>query len=167
MKRFVSGFVFLMGLVLVLLLIAPQTSAENPRFETFSGFMTNDPTQTQVGDFWFDGGGNLHRRGWYFGFDMISSDDRFNGATVVDELNGNWLANQMFDGKMWGKFWIYQQDGGIWEGSWTGKVVGGQQFVTGVAKGIGGTIDGMKLKMTAIQQPASSPSVFDISGEIH
>ncbi len=167
MRRFIGGSLFTLSLCLALLVITLPSTAVDLEFETVSGFITNVPARTQVGDSWFDGAGNLHRRGWFFGFDIISSDERFDGATAVDELNGNWFANRLFDANMWGNLWIYQQDGGVWEGTWVGKVVGGQQFVSAVAKGMGGTIDGKKLKMTLVQQPGSSPSVFDFTGEIH
>ena len=52
------------------------------------------------------------------------------------------------------------------EGSWTGNV-GGQQIVKAVAKGKGGLIEGKKLRMTLIQQPNVSPTVFDFTGVIH
>lgn len=167
MKRFIGGSSLFMGFLLVLLVATTPTSADNTKFETVSGFMTNNPALTQMGDTWIDGGGNLHRRGWFFSFALTSSDPRLDGATAVDEFNCNLIANMMMDGHIWGKVWITQADGAVWEGTWTGKFVGGQQIVRAVAKGISGSIAGKKLKMMLVSQLGTSPTVFDFNGEIH
>jgi hypothetical protein len=167
MKRFFGGSLYVLGLLLILLVATTPTSANDTKFETVSGFMTNNPALTQPGDMWVDGGGNLHRRGWFFGFELSSSDIRLNGATAVDEFNCNLIANMMMDGHIWGKVWITQVDGAVWEGTWTGKFVGGQQIVRAVAKGMSGDIAGKKLKMMLVSQLGSSPTVFDFTGEIH
>ncbi|MGB2906775.1 MAG: hypothetical protein WBB73_06730 [Candidatus Aminicenantaceae bacterium] len=166
MKRLIGVSLFGLGCILVLLVMTTQTTAENPKFEIVSGFMTNTD-MLLMGDFWFDGAGNLHRRGWQFEFVMESSDPRLDGAVVIDELNGNWIAAKLMDGEMWGKIWITQTDGSRWEGSWTGRVIGGNQQARGVLKGVSGSIMGKKFKIILEQIPGSSPSVFDWTGEIH
>lgn len=166
MKKIIGGSLFVLSLCLALLVVTTQTAAENPKFETISGTMTLD-SLIFLGEGWFDGAGNEHRRGWLFGFDISSEDLRLKDATAVDEFNMNGFAHSPGDAKIWGRLWITQTDGGVWEGSWTGKMIGGQQIVKAVAKGTGGSIDGKKLRMSLIQQPMSSPSIFDFSGVIH
>ena len=85
-------------------MVTTQTAAENPKFETVSGTLTIVSDPPIPGESWLDRAGNLHRHGWYFSFDVISSDVRLDdGATAVDEFNMNAFAHRPGDVQNMGK----------------------------------------------------------------
>lgn len=167
MKRVLVSGLFVFTMVVLLLMLMGEATAENDKFETFTGYM-DSVYVSKVGSMWTDGAGKLHIRDFEYSWTMHSTYPGLDEATAADGFNINYLfENATFAGRMWGKIHIYQSDGGVWEGSWNGYVQGGIQHGSAVAHGHGGDIEGKKMKMSFKQQADVTPTVIDFWGEIH
>ncbi len=86
------------------------------------------------------------------------------GWNLIEE-NANYDAN--LTGRLWGKFTLTLDAGGVWEGVFTGvrTFENGQPKETFriVGHGSGGLVDGMQLKMTMVN---TFPTPFTIAGAI-
>ena len=124
--------------VMALLLggIAPAAAAEKTEYqctETLVAIL--DPGTWSFPD------GNLHIRGMVQLFREEAPDPRTVGNNTV-VVNTNWRPDGT--GPMWGTFRMETDEGGLWKGTWAGKMTEGGSFYQGVGDGFG-LYAGMKL----------------------
>lgn len=93
-------------------------------------------------------------------YNDVTDDWRTTGITTV---HMNWTTKDWANGHIWGTFRteLHGHDG-VWEGTWTGKMVGGVPFFKTVGHG-SGVLDGMKM-MASYQ--GTSPTTIGIGGRI-
>lgn len=108
------------GLLLTLLLaitFPAQAQAIKTEFTGLSYF-TNEIIDPGV---WTYPDGNVHVRGWTVGYNDVMSDPRVSGTdTMLINFNMQSApAPVFFSGPMWGTMRV-ENEGGYWEGSWTG-----------------------------------------------
>jgi hypothetical protein len=98
-------------------------------------------------------GSRIHLRGIGWKSRLESEDPLLTGNSFVE---GNFNLDANAAGSMVGTFRIELDDGGVWEGSWTGdksKVKNVEAWVLrirGVGHGKGGSVDGMQLRYTEV-----------------
>jgi hypothetical protein len=107
--------------------------------------------------------GRYHLRGAASSFDFWSDDPRLDDATNRITLNANfvWMPEPIFAaGRMWGKF-VLTNDGGWWEGTWTGvREKNGFSYFHFVGKG-GGGYEGLQLHIRG-ERLDPDPSVTEV-----
>jgi hypothetical protein len=107
--------------------------------------------------------GRYHLRGAGSSFDFWSDDPRLDDATNRITLNANfvWMPEPIFAaGRMWGKF-VLSNDGGWWEGTWTGvREKNGFSYFHFVGKG-GGGYEGLQLNIRG-ERLDPDPSVTEV-----
>ena len=108
--------------------------------------------------------GNIHIRGAAVQTRVTSS--LFSGNMIVT-LNANWNSN--FCGPVWGTFVLTLDNGGVWEGTWSGKraLAAGGWSATLRAEGFGTGpgIDGMHMSETETAV-SNTPIPFPYTGSI-
>ena len=131
----------LLGALLVILaiplfVVAPVSAAEKTELPTTEVLIANlDPgTWTYPGD-------NIHIRKMVQLFRVTGADSRVIGNNTV-VMNANWQAD--WTGPMRGTFSFVTDEGGLWEGTWAGKMTEAGPVYTGSGKG-SGIYDGMKI----------------------
>lgn len=93
-------------------------------------------------------GSRTNLRGGTMRSRLVSPDQWLNGWFVVE---GNADLNANATGHAWGKFSLELQDGGVWEGSWTGdrtqlETLGWATSIRGVGRGSSGSVMGKHLQ---------------------
>ena len=98
-------------------------------------------------------GSRIHLRGISWKSRLESEDPLLAGDSFTE---GNFNLDANATGRMEGTFRIELDDGGVWEGSWTGdksKVENVEAWIIrirGVGRGTGGSVDGMQLRYTEV-----------------
>ena len=131
MKTRKFSLVVLIALMLVLLLGVGSANAADK-----SVFPCNEELiETLDPGTWTYPGGKIHIRGMVQLFRETSPDPRNIGYNTV-VVNANW--NSDFHGPMWGTFSNATDEGGLWKGTWAGRVTenGPVYHATGKGHGI-------------------------------
>ena len=130
-RRKLSLLAAIAVLVILTLLTTPVSArsevTKSPCTETY--LETLDPGTMTFPD------GNIHLRGMVNTYREESPDLRNVGFNTVT-VNANWHAD--WTGPMWGTFRQVTDEGGIWEGTWSGMVTdsGSGYHAIGQGKGI-------------------------------
>ena len=137
MKTRKFSLVVLMALTLVLLFgVGAANAADKTVFPCNEELIeTLDPGT------WTYPGGNIHIRGMVQLFRETSPDPRNIGNNTV-VVNANW--NSEFHGPMWGTFSSVTDEGGLWEGTWAGRLTEKGPVYNATGKGYG-IYAGMKM----------------------
>ena len=109
---------------------------------------------------WTFPGGNVHVRGLVQVLAQEATDPRLSGINTT-VINGNWDSN--FSGPMWGtnRLEVEYGGGGVWEGTWTGMhgAEGEASFLTSVAHGVAGSVQGLKLEVEVVFPADGGPAI--------
>jgi hypothetical protein len=125
--------------------VGPAAAEGNKTHFTGSetGVATLDPGQESFPD------GRYHLRGGVEQFAFEASDPRLDDAVNLVTVNWNfkWMPEPVYvSGRMWGTF-VITNDGGTWEGTWTGvRDENGFSTFHFVGHG-GGGYEGLQLRM--------------------
>ena len=98
-------------------------------------------------------GSRIHFRNLAWKSRLESEDPLLRGDFFSE---GNFNLDADYSGRMAGSLRIELDDGGVWEGSWTGeksKVENAEAWILlirGVCRGTGGSVDGMQLRFTEV-----------------
>jgi hypothetical protein len=137
MKKRTFTLVVLMAIALVLLFGVGQVNAADktvvPCYEQFVD--TLNPGTWSYPD------GNIHIRGMVQLFRETADDPRNIGYNTV-VLNANWQSD--WTGPMWGTFSFETDEGGLWEGTWAGRMTEEGSVYNASGKGYG-IYAGMKM----------------------
>jgi hypothetical protein len=141
MKRRSLTFLAAIAILMILAMLTSPVSArseitKSTCIETY--LETLDPGTVRFPD------GNIHMRGLVNTYREESPDPRNVGFNTVT-VNANWHADGT--GPMWGTFRQVTDEGGIWEGTWSGMVtdLGSGYQATGHGDGI---YKGMTIKIS-------------------
>ncbi|MGD8968160.1 MAG: hypothetical protein PVI07_11690 [Anaerolineae bacterium] len=135
----------LVALVLVLLTVGPAAAKADKTYFTCTETWVED---LEPGDESFPDG-RYHLRGGVSKYAFEASDPRVDDAVDLITINWNfkWMPEPVYvAGRMWGTF-IVTNDGGTWEGTWTGvREENGYSYFHYVGHG-GGGYEGLQLRM--------------------
>ena len=135
---------FFVVLALLCLTVGPVAAGSKTYF---TGSETRVEDLDPGEDFYPDG--RFHLRGAVGIFAFQADDSRLDDADNIVVVNWNfaWMPEPVYvSGPMWGSF-ILTNDGGYWEGSWTGlRDENGFSYFHFVGHG-GGGYDGLQLRM--------------------
>jgi hypothetical protein len=131
-------------LALLCLTVGPVAAGSKTYFTATEYFVADyDPGEESFPD------GRYHVRGGVSEYVFVATDPRIDGA--LDLITINWNFEFMpepvyFSGPMWGTF-VITDEGGWWEGSWTGvREENGFSYFHYVGHG-GGGYEGLQLRM--------------------
>lgn len=145
-NRVRSLAIVLFVLALLFLAVYPVTARATKTYFTATETWVEDLSPGKES---FPGGDRYHVRGAVSRFAFEASDPRLGNAEDLVIINANFrfVPEPVFvTGKMWGKFRI-TNEGGYWEGSWTGeRDENGYSYFNYVGSG-GGGYQGLKLRM--------------------
>lgn len=130
MKKRTFSLVVLMVLMLVLMFgVGSVNAAEKTVFPSYEELIaTLDPGT------WSYPNGNIHIRGMVQLFQETAADPRGDGENTV-VVNANWDSD--FHGPMWGTFSFVTDEGGLWEGTWSGRMTENGPVYTARGNGYG------------------------------
>jgi hypothetical protein len=145
-------------LVLLCLTVGPASAGNKTHF---TGSEISVETVSPGEEFFPDG--RYHVRGAVEHFAFQADDSRLDDADNIVVVNWNfvWMPEPVFvSGPMWGTFEL-TNEGGSWEGSWTGlRDENGFSYYHFVGHGVGG-YDGLQLRMWG-ERLDPNPSVPEI-----
>jgi hypothetical protein len=137
--------VILVALAIVLLAVGPAAAKANKTYFTASECCE---TVLQPGEEFFPDG-RYHLRGASSTFEFQADDPRLDNAVNQITINWNfvWMPEPVFvAGPMWGTF-VITNEGGWWEGTWTGvREENGFSYFHFVGRG-GGGYEGLQLRL--------------------
>lgn len=128
--------IFLITVVALLLAVTPAIAANKVEFQctpTYSHLLN-------IGD-WTYPDGNIHIRGMVQSEHSVAPDPRCVGDNTI-VINANWHADGT--GPMWGTFRYETTEGGIWEGTWAGRMTDEGSWYNATGNGYG-IYAGMKI----------------------
>jgi hypothetical protein len=128
-KNYIHFSAILIVMAVLLSGFAPVMTAEKTEFqctETFVAIL--DPGTWSFPD------GNIHIRGMVELFHEDAPDPRVVGDNTV-VVNANWRPD--WTGPIWGTWRLETDEGGLWEGTWAGRMTGQGSWYNGVGDGIG------------------------------
>jgi hypothetical protein len=147
-------------IVLVLLGVTAGPAAAGSKTDVTAsewGETTEDPGEEFFPD------GRYHLRGATSTFEFSADDPRLDDATNRITLNWNfvWMPEPVYvAGRMWGTF-VITNDGGWWEGTWTGvREDNGFSYFHFVGRG-GGGYEGLQLRLRG-ERLSPDPSIPEI-----
>lgn len=129
-------FLFTVILAVLLLGVTPVMAAEKIEFPCTETFVAELDPGT-----WTFPGGNIHVRGMVQLSREEAPDPRNTGYNTV-VVNANWRPD--WTGPMWGTFRLETDEGGVWEGTWAGRMTeqGSRYHAVGTGFGL---YSGMKI----------------------
>lgn len=141
--RRIFALIIAVGLMAALLAL-PATASAKAEFTEYTG--TEYAAGWPIDQVFRQSGPILHYShvGYYYD---DTSDWRTTGdTTVVMNFTGRDFMLPTMNGHIWGTFRTELRDSdGVWEGTWTGKMIDGLPFFKAVGHG-SGVLDGLKMK---------------------
>lgn len=137
------------SVVLLVLLVLVMGTVQAGAIKTYFTASETPLQYVSPGEEWFPDDGRYNLRGAEDIYALVADDPRLDDAE--DHVTINWNFKLMPEpvyvaGQMWGTF-VITNDGGYWEGIWTGtRAENGYSYFHFVGSG-GGGYEGMKLRM--------------------